>query len=68
MHSKDGVRIVYACPDSFQIQNGSCVIRVYFWPQVMAKFTMKMSGHFAAHIKICVNLEAVVTVISGFDI
>ena len=32
MHSKDGVRIVYARPASFQIQNGGCVIRVYGRP------------------------------------
>ena len=30
MHSKDGVRIVYARPASFQIQNVGCVIRVYY--------------------------------------
>ena len=43
MHSKDGVRIVYARPSSFQIQNGGCVIRVYcmeikgscFWAHVL---------------------------------
>ena len=44
------------------------MIRVYCWPQVMAKFTRKVRGQFATHVKICVNLEAVVTVIRGFDI
>ena len=40
----------------------------YFSPQEIAKLTGKVSGHFATHIKIGVNLTAVVAVISGFDI
>ena len=46
MHSKDGVRIVYARPASFQTQNGGCVINCLlteredrtgeYWPDVVA--------------------------------
>ena len=44
------------------------LFKPYFLPQVVAKLRGKMTEHFATHIKIGVNLEAVVTVISGFDI
>ena len=64
---KDAVRIVYARPATFQIQHGGCVIRVCFWPQVMAKLTRKERGQLTTHIKFYVNLEAFVTITSGFD-
>ena len=44
MHSKDGVRIVYARRASFQMHNGGCVIRVYGMVNQLAKFIPELAS------------------------